>query len=245
MAHKNGGVDVEENKSDDFLRIRLNGQNYSSFALKLSEYFDIPEQEFKLEEMIKQLKHAFIQEDATLLEINPLIYTNEGQLVVGDCKMELDDAAYFRHPEWDFEAPKTEANFVTLNPQGNVATIANGAGLAMATVDAVSRSGLSAANFLDIGGGANEASVFAAFKRIAEYEKVEAIIINIFAGITRCDEVAKAIINAKNNLAHLPKLYIRLEGTNFDVAEKLLDEQSIHLFASLETALDMLAEDVR
>lgn len=245
MAHKNGGVDVEENNSDEFLKIPLASQDYSSFALKLSEYFDIPEQEFKLEEMIKQLKHTFIQEDATLLEINPLVYTNESQLVVGDCKMELDDAAYFRHPGWDFEAPKTETNFVTLNSQGNVATIANGAGLAMATVDAVSRSGLNAANFLDIGGGANEASVFAAFQRITEYEKVEAIVINIFAGITRCDEVAKAIISAKNNLSHLPKLYIRLEGTNFEVAEKLLDEQSIRLFTSLEAALDTLAEDLQ
>ena len=245
MAHKNGGVDVEENTQDDFLKIPLISQDYSVYGLQLSEYFNIPEQAFVLEEMIKKLKQAFIEQDATLLEINPLVYTRNNRLVIGDCKMELDDAASFRHPEWDFEASKTEVNFVTLNPQGTVATIANGAGLAMATVDAVSRTGLTPANFLDIGGGANEASVLAAFTRISEYEKVEAIIINIFAGITRCDEVARAIISAKNSLPNLPKLYIRLEGTNFDIAEQLLRATSIDLFVSLEVALSELEKDMR
>jgi succinyl-CoA synthetase beta subunit len=154
----------------------------------------------------------------------------------------LDDAAIFRHPEWSFEQEKTEANFVTLDPNGNVATIANGAGLAMATVDAVADAGLTPANFLDIGGGASEASVLAAFKRIMEYPNIKVIIINIFAGITRCDEVAKAIIAAKSQLADLPPLAIRLTGTNYDEAARLLADQNITMQPSLQSAIDTAKE---
>ena len=159
--------------------------------------------------------------------------------------MELDDAAAFRHPEWAFEAPKAEVNFVTLNESGNVATIANGAGLAMATVDAVADAGLTPANFLDIGGGANEASVLAAFKRIMDYSGVQVIIINIFAGITRCDEVAKAIIAAQSQIDKLPPLAVRLAGTNYEQAAKLLADHGVEIHSSLTNAITAAKESTK
>jgi len=158
--------------------------------------------------------------------------------------MELDNAAGFRHPEWDFEDTPTNNNFVTLDKNGAVATIANGAGLAMATVDAVTDAGMIPANFLDIGGGANSDSVLTAFKKIAEYPQVKAIVINIFAGITRCDEVAKAIIEARQHINNLPPLYIRLAGTNVELAKELLDEQHIALLPTLEACLAAAKQEV-
>ncbi len=237
MAHKNGGVEVES--QDGFRSWELGVGNLSSDIIgqELAEYFDLPEQTFALQDLIEHLQRCFVQNDALLLEINPLIVTTDDKLVAGDCKMELDDAAAFRHPDWQFEAEKSETNFVTLDQKGNVATIANGAGLAMATVDAVADSGMVPANFLDIGGGASEASVLAAFKRIMGYPDIKVIIINIFAGITRCDEVAKAIIAAREQLPDLAPLSIRLAGTNYEQAAALLAEHNIAIHPSLNDAI--------
>lgn len=242
MAHTDGGIEVEENQANDFLRVVLTAQTISTAGNKLAEYFDLPEQTFALQELAEQLYQCFIQNDALLLEINPLIYTGGDTLVAGDCKMECDDAAAFRHPEWDFEEKQAETNFVTLDEHGEVATIANGAGLAMATVDAVADAGMKPANFLDIGGGANEASVLAAFERIMEYPDIRVIIINIFAGITRCDEIAKAVIAARSRIPDLPPLYIRLAGTNFEQAAQLLSEQHIPTLATLEECIQNAKE---
>ena len=243
MAHINGGVEVEENDPATFLTITLDGKNADTTGEKLAEYFELPGQSFALQDMVENLYNCFVKNDAILLEINPLVYTGE-RLVAGDCKMVLDDAAAFRHPEWDFEDKPANTNFVTLNKDGNVATIANGAGLAMATVDAVSDYGLTPANFLDIGGGANSESVLAAFRKIMEYPSVQAIVINIFAGITRCDEVAKAIIEARRHIDNLPPLYIRLAGTNLEAAKELLDAESIPLLPSLASCLTAVKEEV-
>ena len=238
MAHTNGGVEIEKNHMDDFLRYSLTDKNLLAAGEQLAEYFDLPEKSFVLQDLVKNLYACMIKNDATLLEINPLILTKDGEIVAGDCKMELDDAAAFRHPEWNFEDEAAEVNFVTLDNQGTVATIANGAGLAMATVDAVADAGLVPANFLDIGGGANEASVLAAFKRIMEYPNIDAIIINIFAGITRCDEIAKAVIAARTQINALPPLYIRLAGTNFEQAVELLTAEQITTLSTLESCIE-------
>ena len=243
VVHRNGGVEVEENNHSSFLRLFFDGRNFDTIGEQLAEYFDLPSHAFILQDLVENSYHCFMKNDATLLEINPLILTNENRLIAGDCKMELDDAAAFRHPEWNFEATVAESNFVTLNEHGTVATIANGAGLAMATVDAVSDHGLTAANFLDIGGGASTASVLEAFERILLYPNITAIVINIFAGITRCDEIAKAIIAAKKEIDHLPPLYIRLAGTNYEAATELLENNDINLFASLEESLAALTKD--
>lgn len=243
VAHRNGGVEVEKNNHSSFLRLFFDGKNFDIIGEQLAESLDLPSHSFALQDLVENSYHCFMKNDATLLEINPLILTNENRLIAGDCKMELDDAAAFRHPEWNFEATVAESNFVTLNEHGTVATIANGAGLAMATVDAVSDHGLTAANFLDIGGGASTASVLEAFERILLYPNITAIVINIFAGITRCDEIAKAIIAAKKEIDHLPPLYIRLAGTNYEAAAELLEDSGITLFASLEESLAAVTKE--
>lgn len=242
VAHTNGGVEVESNDHASFLRTRLTGKNADQAGEQLAEYLDLPGQTFALQDLIENTYRCFTKNDATLLEINPLVLTAQNNLIAGDCKMELDDAASFRHPDWDFEDKPANANFVVLDTNGTVATIANGAGLAMATVDAVATAGMKPANFLDIGGGANAASVLAAFERIMEFTDIRAIVINIFAGITRCDEVAKAIITAKSQMKNLPPLFIRLAGTNFEAAAELLAAENIAILSTLEECLTAAKE---
>jgi succinyl-CoA synthetase beta subunit len=245
VAHTNGGVEVEENDSQSFLRIPLHDGSQEATGEQLAEYYGLESQSFALQEIVKNLYRCFIENDATLIEINPLVLTKVQKLVAGDCKMELDTAASFRHADWDFEDKPGSSNFVTLNEEGNVATIANGAGLAMATVDAVVNAGLVPANFLDIGGGANKEGVLKAFHEIVKYPHVKAIVINIFAGITRCDEVARAIIAAKQDMSGLPPLYIRLTGTNSEEALDLLSAASITTLPSLDDCLTAAKKEMQ
>jgi succinyl-CoA synthetase beta subunit len=242
VAHKDGGIEVEANDHDSFLHLPLNGSNTEQAGEQLAEYLNLPGHSFALQDVIEATYRCFIRNDALLIEINPLVLTSDNKIIAGDCKLELDDAASFRHPEWDFEDKPANANFVVLDPNGTIATIANGAGLAMATVDAVATAGMKPANFLDIGGGANAASVLAAFERIMEFENVHAIVVNIFAGITRCDEVARAIITAKSQLKNLPPLFIRLAGTNFEAAAELLAKENITILTTLEKCLESAKE---
>lgn len=240
MAHKNGGVEIEENNADDFLNLAIDKNNLGECSEELACYLEYNTKVVKT--FLADLYDTFVKNDALLIEINPLVYTKNQELVCGDCKMELDDAASFRHPEWNFEEKIHDANFVVLNEKGTVATIANGAGLAMATVDAVSNYNMIPANFLDVGGGANTESVLKAFEKIIEFEDIQAIVINIFAGITRCDEVAKAIIEAKKQIDGLPPLFIRLAGTNFEEAVELLTKENIPTLATLEECLEAAKE---
>jgi succinyl-CoA synthetase beta subunit len=240
VAHRHGGIEVEANDSADFLTTPITKQTITNCAEKLASYLGYPPA--LIEPLLDRLFDAFVSNDATLLEINPLVYTESDELICGDCKMELDDAAAFRHKDWNFEDTPSDTNFVTLNPDGTVATIANGAGLAMATVDAVTVSGMVPANFLDIGGGANTASVLRAFTQIMEFPNIQTIVINIFAGITRCDEVARAIIEAKKQIDALPPLFIRLAGTNFEEAVTLLAAENITTLSTLEECLTAAKE---
>jgi len=245
MANKNGGVEVEDNTDDSYWRQTIHSEADSDrVGESLAEYFDMPDKTFVLQEIVTSLYCCFTANDALLIEINPLVVTTDRQVIAGDCKMELDDAAAFRHTDWQFESEQSETNFVTLDPNGTVATVANGAGLAMATVDAVADAGLVPANFLDIGGGANEASILAAFRRLVEYPNVRVIIINIFAGITRCDEVAKAIIAAQSQIDHLPPLAVRLAGTNYEQAVEILAAHDIAIQPSLTKAIETAKESI-
>lgn len=240
IAHPDGGVEIESHESDEFLKKELEGKGFDAIGDTLSEFYNMPDKAFMLGNLVEKLYRCFVKTDATLMEINPLVLTKQGGLVAGDCKMTLDDAAAFRHPEWNFEEKHIDANFVPLNKTGTVATIANGAGLAMATVDAVTVAGLTPANFLDIGGGATTEKVVESFKKIMEFPAVNAIVINIFGGIVRCDIVAQAIIEAQKQLPHLPKLYIRLSGNRSEEAAELLNTQGLTLYATLEECLQEL-----
>ena len=241
LAHLQGGIEVEDNTDFKSWSIAYAGLNAEVIGQELADYFELPNQTFALQDLVENLYTCFVQNDATMIEINPLVLTADDTLIAGDCKMTLDDAAAFRH-DWSFEDKPVEANFVTITPTGNVATIANGAGLAMATVDAAFEAGLTPANFLDIGGGANTETLLKAFRRIVEYENIQAIIINIFAGITRSDEVARAIIAAREQIENLPPLFIRLAGTNYKEAEELLTAEQITIIPTLEGCLSAARE---
>ncbi|QQG50887.1 MAG: hypothetical protein HZB75_00035 [Candidatus Saccharibacteria bacterium] len=235
IAHPEGGVEVEQHTTD-FLNIPITLQSIDDSAQQAAARLQLPVD--LVTPFIAKLFATFIRSDATLIEINPLILTKNNSLICGDCKMELDDSASFRHPDWKaYENQASSANFVILDPSGTIATIANGAGLAMATVDAVAAHGMKPANFLDIGGGATAGTIIAAFSKIMEFPDIKAIVINIFAGITRCDEVAKAILEAKKSITKLPPLYIRLAGTNFEDAVSILASENIPTLATLEECL--------
>ncbi|MEO8911680.1 MAG: ATP-grasp domain-containing protein [Candidatus Saccharimonas sp.] len=238
IAHREGGIEVESHDSADFWRKELITRQADEIGESLAEYYDLPQQTFVLQELVKRLHDCVVASDATLLEINPLIYTRNGKLVAGDCKMTLDADAGFRHPEWKFESLPENSNFVALDATGTVATIANGAGLAMATVDAVKAAGLKPANFLDIGGGASVESIVASFHKILEFPKISVIIINIFGGIVRCDDVAEAIIAAKAEFPSLPPLYIRLSGNRRAEAAELLQDEGLTLYPDLTACID-------
>lgn len=246
IAHTNGGIEVEANKNFASWQVEYSQPDFDMLGQALADYYNLQDQTFALQDIVQNLHKCLKQNDATLIEINPLIVTKQGAVIAGDAKITLDDAALFRHPEWqqlENNQPK-DANFVTINLDGNVATIANGAGLAMATVDAVYDAGLQPANFLDIGGGANTETLLKAFKKIVEYPNIQAIVINIFAGITRSDEVAMAIIAARQQITNLPPLFIRLAGTNYQEAAELLEAEAITIMPNLAACLSATKEVV-
>ena len=238
IAHRNGGVEIEA--QTDFIKASIKNKNFDMIGESLAELYALEDKSFLLAEWVERLYGCFIKNDATLIEINPLVLTEQGDLVAGDCKMTLDDDAVFRHPEWDFEDKVSTANFVTLDTQGTVATIANGAGLAMATVDAVTAAGLKPANFLDIGGNATVDKIVESFEQIIEFPHIDAIVINIFGGIVQCDTVAQAIIEARGAFPSLPTLYIRLSGNRSAEAAELLQHEQLPLYSSLEECIQEL-----
>jgi len=187
---------------------------------------------------IKSLYKAYEQTDASLLEINPLIITNDDKVVALDAKMNFDDNALFRHPEiaayrdlyeedpLEIEASRYNLNYIKLD--GNVGCMVNGAGLAMATMDIIKLAGGEPANFLDVGGGANKETVASGFKIILSDRNVKAILINIFGGIVRCDRVAQGVIDAALDMKIDVPIVVRLEGTNAKEAGVLLRESGLN-----------------
>ena len=240
VASTHGGIDVESHSDDEFFRREINPENIEGLGDSLSDLLNISDKSFVVQDILTGLYKCFVDNDATLLEINPLILSKTGALIAGDCKMILDDAAAFRHPEWDFEDKPASSNFVSLNQNGAVATIANGAGLAMATVDAVGAAGLTPANFLDIGGDATVEKIVTSFVTISKFSNVTAIIINIFGGIVRCDTVALAIVEACRQLSDLPELYIRLAGNAAEEAADILSSSGIYNYSSLAEIISIL-----
>ncbi len=201
---------------------------------------------------LKNLYKAYEQTDASLLEINPLILTNDNKIVALDCKMNFDDNALFRHPDileyrdldeedpLEVEASKYNLNYIKLD--GNVGCMVNGAGLAMATMDIIKLAGGEPANFLDVGGGANKETVANGFKIILSDKNVKAILINIFGGIVRCDRVAQGVIDAAKEMDVKVPIVIRLEGTNAKEAAELLANS--HLNFEVAKSLKEAAEKV-
>jgi succinyl-CoA synthetase beta subunit len=184
------------------------------------------------------LYDAFVANDASLIEINPLLITTEGDLLALDAKMDFDDNALYRHPEirdlrdlgeedpLEIEASKFSINYIRLD--GNIGCMVNGAGLAMATMDIIKLAGGEPANFLDVGGGANAEQIRNAFKILMSDKKVRAVLINIFGGILRCDVLAQGVIAAVQELGVPVPIVIRMEGTNVDEGKRLLRESGMN-----------------
>jgi succinyl-CoA synthetase beta subunit len=192
------------------------------------------------------LYRAFIETDASLLEINPLVVTADGRVICLDAKMSFDDNGLFRHPDIrelrdaneedpaETEAAKYDLSYVHLD--GNIGCMVNGAGLAMATMDIVKYYGAEPANFLDVGGGANTEKVAAAFRILLSDERVKAVLINIFGGIMQCDVLAQGVVEAARQVKLSVPLVVRMEGTNVEQGKKILAESGIKVISAADMA---------
>ncbi len=192
------------------------------------------------------LYRTFIAYDCSMVEVNPLVVTNKGEVLALDAKFNFDDNALYRHPEIaamrdiaeedprEVEASKHGLNYIGLD--GNIACLVNGAGLAMATMDIIKFYGGEPANFLDVGGGATEEQVTEAFKILIADKKVKAILVNIFGGIMKCDVIAQGIIDAAKSVKLSVPLVVRLEGTNVERGKQMLKESGLALIAADDLA---------
>jgi succinyl-CoA synthetase beta subunit len=244
MASSAGGIEIEEvahSTPEKIVKIPVNPliglQNFQ--ARDIAFEIDLPKEYWKgFIQILKGLYKTYIESDATLAEINPLVLTNDKKLLAVDGKMIIDDNALFRHPDLiefrdldveaseEIEARKYGLSYIKLD--GEIGCMVNGAGLAMATMDIIKNFGGSPANFLDIGGGAGASKVAAALRIILSDPKVKVILINIFGGITRCDEVARGILEAFENVKVDIPVITRLVGTNAEEGKAILaDAQMI------------------
>lgn len=263
VASTEGGMDIEKVAHDTPDRIA----NFSidpatgvmahhgralANALKLSG--DLAKQASKL---LENLYRAFVASDMSLLEINPLIVTKDGQLRCLDAKVSIDDNALYRHPDLmalrditeeddkEIEASKFDLNYIALD--GTIGCLVNGAGLAMATMDIIKLYGEQPANFLDVGGGATKEKVAAAFKIITTDPNVKGILVNIFGGIMKCDIIASGVISAVKEIGLKVPLVVRLEGTNVDLGKQIIRESGLNVIAAddLDDAAKKIAAAVK
>lgn len=196
----------------------------------------------QLNEILSNILKLFIEKDASLIEINPFVLTEDNQFLCLDAKMNFDSNALFRHEEilalrdlseeepLEIEASKHGLNYIKLD--GSIGCMVNGAGLAMATMDIIKLYGEKPANFLDVGGGATKEQVMNAFKIILSDESVKGILVNIFGGIMRCEIIAQGIIDTANELNLSIPLVVRLEGTNVELGKKYLDESGLNIISA-------------
>ena len=253
MVSARGGVEIEQVADEDpdaIARLHVNPLD----GLTLEAARDLigragldPEAREGAADIMMKLYECYIDGDADLVEINPLVLTTDGEVRVLDAKVTLDDDAAFRHPEWaemDNFGESTERerlakskglSYIALD--GSVGIIANGAGLAMSTVDVVSQVGGAAANFLDVGGGADADGMAAALEVINLDPSVRSILVNIFGGIVRCDDVARGIVQALEQVDIASQIVLRLDGTNAKEAHRIIDEAASEKIISEATML--------
>lgn len=252
MASAEGGMDIEEVAAKTPEKIHkilidpvagLKDEDITHIAGKIS----LPSTSLDaIRVLLKGLYQAFDQTDASLLEINPLILTTSGQVIALDAKMNFDDNALFRHPEIvalrdtdeedpaEMEAAKHDLSYIALD--GNIGCLVNGAGLAMATMDIIKLYGGHPANFLDVGGGATAEKVTEAFKIMLRNPKLQAILVNIFGGIMKCDVIAQGVTTAAREVKLTVPLVVRLEGTNVDLGKKILAESGLPIISASNMA---------
>ncbi|AEU34971.1 ADP-forming succinate--CoA ligase subunit beta [Granulicella mallensis] len=257
MASQAGGMEIEEVAHEnpdaifkEYVNPAIGLQPYQARALAFKLGLE-PAQIGEAVRFMLGLYKAFIETDSTLMEINPFITTKDGKLLALDCKINFDDNAMFRHKDLkelrdlseedplEVEASKYALNYIKLD--GNIACMVNGAGLAMATMDIIQYAGGSAANFLDVGGGANQEQIENAFGILLSDPNVKAIFINIFGGILRVDVLATAVVAAAKKLNVQLPIILRLEGTNVEEGRKILAESGLkfEVGATMKEAADL------
>ncbi len=252
MASSEGGVEIEEvaaRAPEKILRAAIDpAAGFADFqGRKLAYGLGLPKDSVnKAVSFMRALYRAFIESDASLVEINPLVLTKAGDLIALDAKMGFDDNALFRHPDVramrdvteenpkEVEASKFDLSYIALD--GNIGCMVNGAGLAMATMDIIKHYGAEPANFLDVGGGATTEKVTEAFKIILSDKNVKAVLVNIFGGIMRCDVVATGVVEAAKQVKLAVPLVVRLEGTNVELGKKILSESGLNIIAANDLA---------
>jgi succinyl-CoA synthetase beta subunit len=245
MACAEGGVEIEEvaaRSPEKILKAAVDPDaGLRPFQARRLAY-DLEftaEQATKAETLMAALCRVFLDKDCSLAEINPLVVTPKGDVLALDAKMTFDDNALFRHPEIEKLRDETEENPAELRAAksgltyisltGNIGCLVNGAGLAMATMDIIKYHGGEPANFLDVGGGANKDQVTEAFRIILSDPRVKAVLVNIFGGIMKCDTIAGAIIAAFKEVSPKVPFVVRLEGTNVEIARKMLADSGLNL----------------
>jgi succinyl-CoA synthetase beta subunit len=248
MASSEGGVEIEKVAAEKpeliFKEYIVPATGFQMFqARKLAFKLGLKGDTFKQAvKFIISLYRAFEKSDASLAEINPLLVTQQGDVLALDAKMNFDDNALLRHPDikemrdlyeedpLEVEASHFDLNYIKLD--GNVGCMVNGAGLAMATMDIIMYSGGMPANFLDVGGGVSEEAVKNAFRILISDKDVKAALINIFGGIVRCDLVANGIVKAAKELGLKIPMVIRLEGTNVEIGKNILEESGLEFYSA-------------
>lgn len=262
IASEAGGMDIETvaaQTPEKIIRVYINPligiQPFHSRKVCFGLNLD-PEVIKEFSFMLKQLYQLFVENDCSLVEINPLVITKENKVLAIDAKMDFDDNAMFRHKDLldfrdldeedplDVEASKYNLNYINLD--GTVGNMVNGAGLAMAVMDTIKLAGAEPANFLDVGGGATAEMVENGFKIILSDNKVKAILINIFGGILRCDILAQGVVEAARNTEISVPLVVRMEGTNVEEGRRILAESGLELFTAedMKSAGDIVAKIV-
>ena len=245
MISTEGGVNIEDvakNTPEKIIKVWINPKEYLSDekAMELAIGLELSEKLIKPTlDIFKNMYKCYKDMDASMLEINPLVETDQGNMVALDAKFNFDSNALFRHPEilemqdlteedeMELEASKFGLNYVKL--EGNVGCMVNGAGLAMATMDIIKISGGEPANFLDVGGKANANTIKNGFKIILNDKNVKVILINIFGGIVRCDRVANGVVEAVKDLGLEVPVVVRLEGTNSKIAKEILSSSGVEI----------------
>ncbi len=252
MASTEGGMDIEEvaeKTPEKIIKVAIDpvfGME-GFYARQIAFDLGLEGKQVGLTvKLLMAMYKAFTDLDASLVEVNPLVVTGDGNMIALDAKMNFDDNALYRHPEiaemrdedeedpTELEASKHELNYIKL--EGSIGCMVNGAGLAMATMDIIKLFGAEPANFLDVGGGATKERVTTAFEIILSDPNVEGILVNIFGGIMRCDVIAEGVVAAAREVSLQVPLVVRLEGTNVNLGKKILDDSGLAIIAADDLA---------
>ena len=263
ISSDQGGMDIEEvakktPKKIITTKVDFNKEIKDEDCEKIIKIFNLKD-EIKDQGIIlvRSIYKMLVETDASMIEINPLILTEEGKIICLDAKINFDDNALFRHPdivslrdlneedETEIEASKYDLAYIKLD--GSIGCMVNGAGLAMATMDIIKLYGEEPANFLDVGGGASKEKVSAAFKIILSDKNVKGILINIFGGIMKCDVLAQGVVDAAKEIKINVPLVVRLAGTNFEEGKKILDNSGLKIISAsdLSDAAKKIVESIK